>query len=258
MFVKRRATLIERLVAYTIDIAIAYLVLAIVAIISKKVYFEYGALIIILLILLKDSVNGRSIGKRVMKLAVRSQFDLEGDIEALTCIKRNAFLLLLPIDVITMSISRVKRRLGDLKTYTVVVKLSKEQPEDYQNQLENIKDSLTSENYIGQSKIIKLASGFLIFIVVLVVGVGVAFKTSGAYKASIEIIETNQTVAELVGDIEGYGIFPTGKLTTSTTGGRARLVITINGEKDSIKVQAVSYKNPEGEWVVSELRRVAD
>ncbi|AGA59275.1 MAG: RDD family protein [Thermobacillus sp.] len=122
--------MLKRLVAYFIDHTLVCLmfgpVLALWLILNPDVNFEtaqsvmYLAMIpAIALLLLRDCLNGRSPGKRLLKLRVVDA-DRGTMPEQRRLILRNVTLLILPVDLLVFLISR-GRRIGDFLSGTQVV-----------------------------------------------------------------------------------------------------------------------------------------
>jgi len=97
-------------------------------------------------------------------------------------------------------------------------------------------------------------------IVVLIFGLSIMpivifmLKSSEAYQSAIEYIRTDPQIKTLVGDIQGFGLIPTGQ-TSSTTingaeSGEAQFDIIVRGDKKYIDITVSLKKTPETTWKV--------
>jgi len=82
--------------------------------------WSYVATVIVLL-LVKDSLGGRSPGKWLLGIRVTRRDDPTVPAGPLQCILRNALLVLLPVEAVLVFTDRYMRRLGDYAAGTVVV-----------------------------------------------------------------------------------------------------------------------------------------
>lgn len=83
-------------------------------------------------------------------------------------------------------------------------------------------------------------------------------KTSDAYQAAIEYLKTDDQVKNLVGDVKGFGLFPTGAIQSTTVNGtesgNANFRITIKGTKKYKDVTITVEKGPETFWQVVSIK----
>jgi hypothetical protein len=74
----------------------------------------------LVLIILKDIFNGRSIGKCILGICVKDKMDLSSTPNIFRLMARNILLLLWPVELLTFLI--MNKRLGDVLVKTVVIK----------------------------------------------------------------------------------------------------------------------------------------
>ena len=135
-----KATAVERIIACAIDfLIISLIVLSIelfVFIIPQlkrgKSYFEimmnssiwlfFCMIIFLALILFRDCLGQRSIGKRIMKLYIGNLSEPVKPVGFMKRILRNLTLIFFPLEIILLVASQDKERLGDKLTYTTVYK----------------------------------------------------------------------------------------------------------------------------------------
>jgi len=89
--------------------------------------------------------------------------------------------------------------------------------------------------------------------VIFIGGIGIIMKNNGAYEAAISQIENNNQVVSQIGEIQGYGLMPTGSISIDNGYGQAELFIKVKGDRNSKEVFAKLYKEPENEWKVITL-----
>lgn len=121
----------KRILAFLIDLLIICLILTPIFItltfndITKKFfqYFNWFMLIGFLLFLLKDVVKGQSLGKRFIKIIVIDTNNYKIAPSTNKLLIRNVFTFLWPVELLTLIISKKKRKLGDLFAGTNVIDL---------------------------------------------------------------------------------------------------------------------------------------
>lgn len=264
---KRISYIGERLVAAIID-DFLFTIIMVLAIMGFALINQHGEivvlivfLVIMILFLLKDLIKGRSIGKLIMGIAVRSFEDPTRIPEKWRLIIRNLFLLMWPVDLFVMFFNHQGQRLGDKIAGTIVIKVTKNMTEEEcTEQLEKYSNEYSRLRPFNKSSAIKT---ILISIVVIgtllclfVFGISSLMKSSGAYQTAISQIETDETIHKRIGKVYGYGLLPTGSITTSSNGtGDAEFVIKVKGEKATIKV-FTSLKKVSGEWEIQDMEIV--
>ena len=100
----------KRIISFLIDYGLATLGMGFVTICIPGWYSMYGAAFIISLFFCRDCISGQSIGRRIMHIRV---VHLNQPISPLRAFIRNLFLLIWPLEIITLLITR-KRRLADM------------------------------------------------------------------------------------------------------------------------------------------------
>jgi uncharacterized RDD family membrane protein YckC len=86
-------------------------------------HFVVAIQISFFLFLLKDALNGKSIGKKIMGLAVRDSRDYNKTPNILILFLRNIFLILWPVELIIIFIDKKNQRLGDIILGATVVEI---------------------------------------------------------------------------------------------------------------------------------------
>lgn len=105
-------------------------------------------------------------------------------------------------------------------------------------------------------KIAIAVSAAVIFVVVagtsaIVFGVFALLRNSDAYQTAIAYIEAHPQIAELAGEIESFGRFPTGSVNTVVGGrGDADFTIRVNGTRNTLRVNVRLVREPLRDWEV--------
>ncbi|WP_432663681.1 RDD family protein [Wukongibacter baidiensis] len=263
---KRVSTTGERLISFLLDhlIVCVLFMIGIIGIISifdvtsDEASWIFGIPLFLgipLIYGLKDIFNGRSIGKRAFSLGVRCVENPDEVPDKWRLFLRNITIVIWPIEFFIIIFNSKGMRLGDMLAKTIVVKLEKESGE-YNEALEEFKAKYENTKPINNKKVIKIIVVivviFVIMTTILISGIFGILKNSGAYKATITQIENDQEVALEVGEIKGYGVFPSGSISTSDGYGKAEFVIKVKGEKRDIKVKSKLHKVPNSEWKIDE------
>lgn len=186
-----------------------------------------------LLYLSKDSIQGISVGKWIMGIMVRNDFDNETP-SFIKLFIRNLLIIIWPIEFLVLAISSDKKRLGDMIVRTKVIKNP--------NKPKSI------------SRILALVFIGFCFFFFSYYTVGTILKNSDAYKVAIEFIESDVIVMETTGGIVGYGYMPKGNINITNGYGVAQLEIKVKGNTEDITVFVDLEKEPEGEWIIMDLR----
>lgn len=122
----------KRLLAFLIDLCILCLIQSVILLLvifsSKSVSLErliwanvIATLINLLIYLVKDLPKGISIGKKLMKIAVRDTEDYGKVPDFFRLIVRNIFVLIWPIEFFILILRKDRKRLGDKVAKTEVV-----------------------------------------------------------------------------------------------------------------------------------------
>jgi len=98
-----------------------------------------------------------------------------------------------------------------------------------------------------------LGLGFVIFPVIVIV-----FNSSDAYRAAKSYLKSNPRIKEEVGDVESFGLIPSGSMQTVNSNGvetgDAIFEMTINGSKKNRDLVIKLRKEPESPWTVTAFR----
>lgn len=260
----RKATIGERIAAFVIDSIIIWILSLIVFMNFRWIFPQLGynsnylTGIMMLMYIFKDIFFGRSIGKLILKIAVRDFKDPDKRVNLLRLILRNIFIIFQLIELIFLLLNQ-NIRIGDALSKTVVVKL------EPKNQLsEKRKDDYLIETAEIYPKIVKRAKKtaaivtaiVLSFVLLLLTLVTVLLKGNGPYRQAIERIENSHEVRLLAGDIKGYGFIPNGQVNITNGHGKSSLIIKVKGESQNIRVLVFSSKEPDGEWVIDKFEIV--
>lgn len=255
----RKASIGERAVALLIDQFI--ITLLFIALIVISAIFNFEILVLLALTfpvgyIFKDIILGRSIGKRIMKLGVKDIYDPSIVPSTGNLILRNLFLVLGIIEFLVMLFSENQSRIGDIVSKTTVVKLERENElsnEKINKYKEEIKDIAPRvKKKIGRIVLIIIAC-FLAFILLIITITATVMKTNQAYKLSVYTIENSKEINTFIGDIQGYGLIPTGSISVSNGWGEARFTIKVKGEYDTVKVYTYLTKEPDTGWIIHEF-----
>lgn len=232
-----------RLTAFTIDFIIITLIITLPTAFSFRLISDYPdkqflvfdlmLIIGIILFLLKDIVHGQSIGKWTIGLAVREYNNIEEKPKLSKLILRNVFTLIWPVEFLMILFAKEHRKIGDKLAITEVYRIS---------------DKVNVKRIVIISVL-----AIVIFVVTTFLGVITSLKGSSSYKVAIESIENNKSIQEIVGEIEGYGMMPSGSVSVGNGYGDASFVIKVKGEKRDLKVSVYLRKRPNKEWEVEKI-----
>ena len=188
------------------------------------VAFPILMLICFFIYCLKDIAKGRSPGKYILGLAVRNRSDTSQVPSVGKLFLRNIFTLMWPIDILILLSSESRLKLGDSIAETDVYRITNK----------------------PKVLIIVIAAvlTFTIFISLVVFGSFAVLRSHPSYQAAIHYIETNPRIIELVGDIEGFGSFPSGIISSSGGYGQAEFVIRIIGSENTVYARLVLLREP--------------
>ena len=177
---------------------------------------------------LKDIVKGQSLGKYAVGIAVRNRDDALEIPSAGSLFLRNIFTFLWPVELIVLACSKTK--LGDKIAGTDVYRISK-------------KPKLAIIIIAGVLTIV-------IFTGSLILGVSAMIRIHPSYQMALSYIETNPRIIAQVGEVESFGFFPTGSISTSGGRGQAEFTIRVVGSDDTIRVHILLIREPLRDWEV--------
>lgn len=191
--------------------------------------FYVAFIILIGIYFLRDSISGKSLGKYIMGLAVRDNRDQNKPPSALRLISRNLTLLFWPLECLIIIFNSKKKRLGDILTGSSVIQIAP-----------------TKKLYV--LLFIPVFIGFFLTTISLVI------KKSDAYQVATVFLTTNDKVKEHVGEVEGFGMFPSGEIQIQNGYGQAVMSISIHGSKTNANAQVLLSKDPGAIWMVRDFR----
>ena len=190
---------------------------------------------ILIIFFCKDSVRGMSLGRYILGIAVRNRADPNSVPSILRLALRNVILIIWPVEFLVLVFSREKRRLGDLATKTIVLRIP--------------------SGKLGLSKRIGALVVVLMLLVLLFIGsIGLIIKNSAAYKVAIAHIENNPEVQAVTGPILGYGALPAGSIQVQNQYGYGRLNIKVRGKEKAVNVIVILEKAPETNWEIKQSK----
>jgi len=180
----------------------------------------------------KDSIKGMSLGKWVMGIMVRDAENPDKVPSFGRLFLRNAFLTILPIELIILLSSGEKKRLGDKAAKAIVIR-NPNKPARF----------LRVVALVGV-----LVGGVFLFAVS-------GLKGGDAYKVAIEAIEQNQEITDEVLGIKGFGRIPMGSINMSNGYGNAELQIKVLGNTKDMYVDVHLTKQPNKEWELIKMNK---
>lgn len=181
----------------------------------------------------KDSVKGISPGKWIMSIMIRDENNMDNVPSFGRLFIRNLYILIWPVEFIILASSNKKKRLGDNTAKTVVV-------------CNPNKSALLP-------RILALVGVGMIFFIFTFLFIGSAMKNSDAYKEAIHNIEQNEEIITETGGIKGFGMMPTGGISSAGGSGEAQLRIKVLGNEKDLTVFVYLTKEPNGKWEVVEM-----
>ena len=166
---------------------------------------------LILLMLAKDAVRGRSLGKWTTGLAVANAPDLSRPVPLPRTLLRNVTLLILPVDAVLVFTDRYSRRLGDRLAGTVVVAPAQIAP------------------YLRRLGLIAIL--FLGFLLASFLLAPWNMKRSAAYQEAYRIASAHPALTGAVGAPAKLDPSPAFKLALEGEGGTATVTIEAEGPR---------------------------
>jgi len=183
---------------------------------------------------LRDIVNGQSFGKYLFGMAVRDSHYTSETPSIARLFIRNIFNFVWPIEFLVLAYSSSKTKLGDRLANTDVYRISK------------------------KPKLIMLVIPIILVVVLFVgslfFGILSFFRNHPAYHMALDYIEDNPRITELVGEIESFGFFPSGNISTSGGHGQADFTIRVYGSDGTAHVRVILVREPLGGWEVVGFR----
>ena len=182
--------------------------------------------------LCKDIFGSRSLGKRVFNIYVVEHEDINNRPKIYSLILRNVTTFLWFIEFFAMIFDENGRRIGDKLAKTQVVG--------------------------HQGKFILKIIMIIVFICALFfsglfLGITQLIKHDGSYQTAVAYIKTHDEIKAEIGDVQGFGNFPSGSIVYTNASGVADLHIKVVGSQNSIVVNVHAEKEPYSEWVVKDI-----
>ncbi len=117
------ASVLKRCIAYIVDFVVSIIIVIVLQSLGSS-FLPSDAFVYVLFILLliKDVFGGRSLGKRLLSIHIRSAYDQTKVPNAISLVLRNLITLLMPfVDFIFMIINKRNQKVGDLITGCVAI-----------------------------------------------------------------------------------------------------------------------------------------
>ncbi|WP_068774287.1 cytochrome c oxidase assembly factor Coa1 family protein [Paenibacillus sp. FJAT-26967] len=195
--------------------------------------FAVFLILTMVLAALKDSIGGRSPGKRILGLVVRDdQFNVPARQKL---ILRNTRSFFWPRDLAALVWGPVRKKKGDIAAGTDVYLIRPKQ-----------KMFLT---------FLLLAGSAVTFFVVVFFGVVLLMKSSSSYQESVRYIKNDPGIRQWVGEEMKLGFLPTGSSHSVNGYGEAEYRITVSGTKRKATLIITLTKEPNQSWQVSYVRQ---
>ncbi|MGI9592165.1 MAG: cytochrome c oxidase assembly factor Coa1 family protein [Myxococcota bacterium] len=179
----------------------------------------------------KDLIGGQSIGRAIFAIAVRDAEDPTQTPSAGRLIRRNLFLPIWPVELLALTTSATRQRIGDRLAGTCVVRVS---------------SPLRPRLLAGVGFASALTLAFLTSATHLV-------RSSAAYEVATAHLRTDTGVGEVVGRVVGFGSMPSGRIQVQNDEGRAELAIVVEGADGMARTLVRLQKEAQGEWEVQEV-----
>ena len=97
---------------------------------------------------------------------------------------------------------------------------------------------------------------FALLIGALIFSISSIFRSHRSYQVAIDHIKSNSEILAVAGEIQGFGLFPTGNLSVSPNRGDADYIIRVRGTHGDVRVFIVLQRRGVGDWEVVELNFV--
>ena len=119
--------ILKRLIAFLIDLLLIVIIVNMfffaTQTVKSQLLVQFLSAMMVTMLLCKDCINGKSAGKRIMKIEIANEKEGE-KVSAVSCVVRNIFVVLWIIEILVLFISKEKR-IGDYVAKTKVVSNSK-------------------------------------------------------------------------------------------------------------------------------------
>ena len=178
---------------------------------------------------LKD-VFGRSLGKWLFGISIINIDNPQTKPSVPNRILRNLTVFIWPVEAIVMLRNADRRRLGDRLGHTIIVSDEKR-----------------------KHPVLAGILAFILFDLALMLGITQIIRNGDSFKAAAEYLKHNSKITAIVGDVENFGSFPSGSVSTSNGHGSAELKINVYGSKGDLAVWVELSKSPDSDWVVEHI-----
>lgn len=115
--------ILKRLIAFLIDLLLIAIIVNMfffaTPTVKSQLLVQFLSAMMVTMLLCKDCINGKSAGKRIMKIEIANEKEGE-KVSAVSCVVRNIFVVLWIIEILVLFISKEKR-IGDYVAKTKVV-----------------------------------------------------------------------------------------------------------------------------------------
>ena len=119
--------ILKRLIAFLIDLLLIAIIVNMfffaTQTVKSQLLVQFLSAMMVTMLLCKDCINGKSAGKKIMKIEIANEKEGE-KVSAVSCVVRNIFVVLWIIEILVLFISKEKR-IGDYVAKTKVVSNSK-------------------------------------------------------------------------------------------------------------------------------------
>ena len=226
-------------------------------------------IVFMIIVCFRDTIKGQSIGKRIFGIGVRDVYDNFTIPSIPKLFLRQILSFIWPIEFLVLAFSSDNRKIGDRIASTGVYDLRKYKEYlhyvkcmEYMKQAQSIVHLPDSEYQFPtikprKSQKIKIAMivigallTFSILIGTFIFGIASMLRNHPSYHIATEAIKTNPEIVALIGEIEGFGLMPTGNLSTSSSRGDANFNIRAIGTYGQVRVFVELQMRDGGDWEI--------
>jgi len=250
----QKALFVQRLKAFLIDFCIFALIPIFIFNVVIVLFFDFGRLympmiygvlaVVFLLFGFKDIFMGQSIGKRAAGIAVRDASDNAVIPSASRLFLRQILTLLWPIELFVLAFSRDGRKIGDKIAKTDVFSL---RVQNRHNQSARSKKGIRSVLIV-----------VTLFVLVLFLGMSISMRNHAAFHVATDTIREHPEIVAAIGEIQSFGFFITGGISTSGNHGNANFTIRARGShgRGRMYVRLQRHGGTGADWEVVRLEFV--
>ena len=240
------ASRIKRLVAFYIDyMVLCFFIMFLVFVLlgisfdnpEYSIQREKAKIVVFMCFLIfpfKDVLQGMSLGRMLLGIAVRDKDHPQNIPSTWRMVLRNLFLLIWPIEMIVLLVSKKRMRVGDKIARTVVV---------------------NAPRPVGKPMIIAIVLTMVLF---LFLGTGLFViqmsKNTQVYKISIDYLKHAPSVHEETGDFVSVGFFVVSSSYLKNGKAEGECSIKVIGTKKSVRYIVTLRKEPDSDWQVIDCK----